>query len=129
MFKLMVLAVLLISSSACLAEDMKLYEGIWQNTTNELSYYSIRAKDQQVVLIDLSGIELTRSTLASAYIGSNIVNGSILMSQVSPPTAIISLGLTFQSSNEGTIVPGCVVSETVSGATCDVAPITIRKVF
>ncbi|MFU8790113.1 MAG: hypothetical protein ACNA7G_13875, partial [Methylobacter sp.] len=80
-------------------------------------------------LVFWSPIKSRIKNLNIEYIGSNIVNGSILMSQVSPPTANISLGLTFQSSNEGTIVPGCVVSETVSGIICDVTPITIRKVF
>ena len=120
MFKLMILTFLLASSNICFSEDINIsHEGIWQNIENNLSYYSIQIKDDQLVLIDLSAIESSGSTLESAYAGH--INGLILR-RVAPITGVVSdLQLTFESSEEGSIMTICDV--------CSAVPIKIHKIF
>ena len=120
MFKLIVLTFLLTTSNMCFSEDINTsHGGIWQNIKNNLSYYSIQIKDDQLVLIDLSAIESSGNTLESAYTGH--INGSILR-RMSPITGVVSdLQLIFDSSEEGFIITVCDV--------CSVAPIKIHKIF
>lgn len=45
------------------------YEGIWQGTNAQASYFLLRVAGNKVVLVDLASLELTRKTLASSYRG------------------------------------------------------------
>ncbi len=126
MFKYITLAILLISSSVCLSDDVKIYEGIWQDTANAHNYYSIQTKDDQIVLIDLSAIESTGSTLESAYIGSAGTyigsTNNFVINRISPvQSRINSLSLVFESPTEGSFSVICDV--------CSVVAINIRKIF
>lgn len=120
MFRIIVLTFLLVSSNICFSDDTKTdYSGIWQNTENSLSFYSIQIKDDQVVIIDLSAIESNKSTLESAFLGDT---EDLLLSRVSPTTGMTNeLQLIFESSTEASIFIICPV--------CTVVPINIHKVF
>lgn len=133
MFKLITLAILLISSSICLSDDVKTYDGIWQNSDNDRSYYTIQTKGQQIVLIDLSTIESTGSSLSSAYLGNTsdynmnpILGGKIKKLEFKSPNEGVILDTQcsyIYISEQQTWVPICISSATTS------PPITIRKIF
>ncbi len=122
MFKIITAILFLVFSNACFSVDMRSYDGIWQDVGNSRNYYTIQEKDNKVVLINLSGIEISGNTLKSAYIGNTV---DFIMTRVSPesPAKDIynQLKLEFQSPSEGLVYPVC--------DTCSVIAIKIRKIF
>jgi len=120
MLRLIVLSFILISSNVCFSEDANTdYVGIWQNTENNLSFYSIQIKDDQILLIDLSAIESSGNTLESAFIGGT---DDLLLSRVSPTAGVINeMNLIFESTTEASFFVICPI--------CTVVPINIHKIF
>lgn len=105
------------------------YNGIWQEQNHPERYYSIRVKDNTVVLIDLAGLETSRHTLQAAYSGilkpteDGIVRGSLVV--LSENSLYSSLLVTFESEDKGYISFIC------SGELCtaSAAVVGILKIF
>jgi hypothetical protein len=62
-------AQLLLTDGAQTQTGAEAFEGIWQNTANAASYFSLHVDADQLVLVDLASLERTRKTLASSYRG------------------------------------------------------------
>jgi hypothetical protein len=98
-------------------------EGIWRDINSNSKYYSLHVEGDSVVLLDLSRLERTHDTLASAYMGKL---GDLILTRVGPTVPTVpdfngQVALHFTSASEGSIMGICEV--------CTVVPIEIRKIF
>jgi len=83
-------------------------DGIWQNTSQENSFYSITQDGNAIVLIDLKRLEAGGNTLAATYIGPL---NDLLLTPLAPfptsPFDQIPLRINFLSEDEATLLPEC----------------------
>lgn len=68
--KYLLLASMLCAAHAASAQTQaESFEGIWQDESDSESYFSLHIEGDEVVLVDLAGLERTGKTLASSYYG------------------------------------------------------------
>lgn len=131
MSKIVVVAVAVLLGRSTLAQSpSSSLEGIWLDTRNHGQYFSIQVEGSRLVMIDLTQVEVTRSTLKATYMGE------ITLSASGHPTAKVvvledsnsfrkSAGVSLISETEASIA-WC---SQLDGACVIGLGTTLRKVF
>ncbi len=106
------------------------YSGIWQDANVPNKYYSLQVKGNDMIFIDLPGLEQSGNTLLSSY------HGGVVLSTAIPSFAIFNafiehqdiperLRISFYSDTELQVRWGC----GIDFASCTGISQSLRKVF
>ncbi|MBX3639962.1 MAG: hypothetical protein KF888_05535 [Nitrosomonas sp.] len=124
--KYLFFVVLMFLPISAFSVDLSTIDGIWRDTDQKESYYSISQDGGAIVLIDLKRLESTGDTLSAAYMGTlDSSSESFLLTPIVPspvsPFDQIPIRIDFISDVEARISPECDVCVSPGGA--------IEKIF
>lgn len=115
MFKQLII-ILLLAPIATLSADISSIDGIWQDVSQENTYYSFYQDGNTIIMIDLRRLGASSNTFSATYIGSI---DDLLLTPLAPfpdsPFDQAPLRVNFISDKEATILPECDVCIGVGG--------------